>query len=514
MALPTTFFNQLGIELATLRGIEAAWEWMNKVAGSPTYFRDFINARYDNTIQNEDTAETLSKSSLESSVEPSLVSVHSARKSDFETYFFAYLDAAAGTPDADIQAGAIGYTYDAVLAASSEFRISDRSGRFGFIRERMVAEAKNIIRNLVTLGSFTAGSANVGVLADSLAAGDDQLLTGTLNFIVTGDTVGAIDLSVTLTLGTPLIDGSTTFSAENTLRVGKFFEDGQLGLQIQLDLGAVVETGDDGNVFSATTVTNPAEGDSAKGRHFIEVERLAVGGGGPHFRVRWFRAGSLLATDKVTEVDVTGEAGSAVVTLIGSSSTISTTMDKAAAAIKLPVATNKDSDIVFDLKSPRIGDNWSKAVTNGEEGKFASKIARRYRAALLSGPAKSSTNPTAALAGAGAGNVDNGLHSWLFTLVEGSKESARSVNASTPLNVVDKTVDGKVDLTGVAAGPAGTTARRIYRTVAGNSGPYKFVGVINDNVTTTFQDNVADASLGAATTTEIDDTLANSLSMT
>lgn len=101
-----------------------------------------------------------------------------------------------------------------------------------------------------------------------------------------------------------------------------------------------------------------------------------------------------------------------------------------------------------------------------------------------------------ALAGAGAGNVDNGLHTYKYTYVSIYGESDGSP-VSDGVTVADKTVDGKVALTGVAVGPAGTTARRIYRTVAGGAGDFKLVATIADNVTTTYQDNVADASLGA-----------------
>jgi hypothetical protein len=105
---------------------------------------------------------------------------------------------------------------------------------------------------------------------------------------------------------------------------------------------------------------------------------------------------------------------------------------------------------------------------------------------------------TAALAGAGAGNVDNGNHGWFTTFVGSAPfEESGVTTKSNVLNVVDKTTNGKVNLTGIPLGPAGTTARKIYRTVSGDTGNPKLVGTISDNTTTTFQDNVADAGLGA-----------------
>jgi len=56
----------------------------------------------------------------------------------------------------------------------------------------------------------------------------------------------------------------------------------------------------------------------------------------------------------------------------------------------------------------------------------------------------------------------------------------------------------KMSLTSLPLGPAGTTARKIYRTaVGGVSGSQKYVATINDNTTTTYSDTTPDASLSA-----------------
>ena len=105
--------------------------------------------------------------------------------------------------------------------------------------------------------------------------------------------------------------------------------------------------------------------------------------------------------------------------------------------------------------------------------------------------------PGDALAGTGAGNVDNGLHTYKFTYVAGDGESDGSP-ISDGVTVADKTVNGKVAVSAIAVGPAGTVSRKLYRTVAGGAGDHKLVATISGNVTTTYEDNVADASLGAA----------------
>jgi hypothetical protein len=104
--------------------------------------------------------------------------------------------------------------------------------------------------------------------------------------------------------------------------------------------------------------------------------------------------------------------------------------------------------------------------------------------------------PTAPTAAAGAaGNVDVGAHSWTVTFLINAGETAPGPKS----NVLTITASPKqVNLSAVPTGPRGTTGRKIYRTVAGDTGSHLLVGTINDNTTTTFLDNVADASLGAA----------------
>lgn len=112
-------------------------------------------------------------------------------------------------------------------------------------------------------------------------------------------------------------------------------------------------------------------------------------------------------------------------------------------------------------------------------------------------PDAPTTAPADALAGAGAGNVDNGLHTYRVTYVSPKGESSGSP-VSDGVTVADKTVNGKVAVSAIPVGPSDTTARKLYRTIAGNTGDHKLVATISDNVTTTYEDNIADGSLGAA----------------
>jgi hypothetical protein len=102
---------------------------------------------------------------------------------------------------------------------------------------------------------------------------------------------------------------------------------------------------------------------------------------------------------------------------------------------------------------------------------------------------------TAALAGVGAGNVDNGIHSYqvAFYTADGHTEPGTTSNVVT---VVDKASDGKVQLTNI---PTSTddrvVGRYIFRKKATDAYFY-LLADIADNTTTTYLDNTADAGLG------------------
>lgn len=105
------------------------------------------------------------------------------------------------------------------------------------------------------------------------------------------------------------------------------------------------------------------------------------------------------------------------------------------------------------------------------------------------------TAPTAAMVVPDdPGNVDIGTHSYKVTFVSGTETEGG--DASIEIDVIDNAVNGKVFLTEIPTGPIGTTARKIYRTRAGNSAPWKLLTTLADNTTTTYTDDTADADLG------------------
>lgn len=103
---------------------------------------------------------------------------------------------------------------------------------------------------------------------------------------------------------------------------------------------------------------------------------------------------------------------------------------------------------------------------------------------------------TAALAGAGAGNLDNAAYSYKVTFVNAQGETEAGTVSNT-ITVVDNATNGQIALTAIPTGPATVTARKVYRTEGGGSS-YLLLTTINDNTTTTYTDNIADGSLGAA----------------
>lgn len=96
---------------------------------------------------------------------------------------------------------------------------------------------------------------------------------------------------------------------------------------------------------------------------------------------------------------------------------------------------------------------------------------------------------------AAAGNVNTGVHRYLCTFVTSAGET-QAGDISAAVTVVDSAINGKVSLTAIPLGGGAVTTRKLYRTVAGGS-QYLLLATLADNTTTTYTDNIADASLGA-----------------
>lgn len=104
-------------------------------------------------------------------------------------------------------------------------------------------------------------------------------------------------------------------------------------------------------------------------------------------------------------------------------------------------------------------------------------------------------------------NVANGGTYFLEATISGNVVTTfTSSKADSALGeqLVDgntTTAGGQILVTAIALGGAGTTARKLYRTESGGSS-YKLVTTLADNITTSYQDNKGDGSLGSTASGE------------
>lgn len=99
-----------------------------------------------------------------------------------------------------------------------------------------------------------------------------------------------------------------------------------------------------------------------------------------------------------------------------------------------------------------------------------------------------------------AGNL-NGTYYYIIVLITGWQENNGNfrVNGFCPSSesTVISVTNSQVNLTGIPTGKQGTIGRAIYRTKAGGaSGSEQFAGIIWDNTTTSWTDNIADTAIG------------------
>lgn len=112
---------------------------------------------------------------------------------------------------------------------------------------------------------------------------------------------------------------------------------------------------------------------------------------------------------------------------------------------------------------------------------------------------------TATLVATSTGNVDDGNHSYKVTYITADGET--DLGAESNVVTVDAT-HKKVNLTNIPHSNSFiVTGRKIYRTKAGGT-DYYLLTTINDNVTTTYTDNTADASLSGGSANYLNNTTA------
>ncbi len=104
--------------------------------------------------------------------------------------------------------------------------------------------------------------------------------------------------------------------------------------------------------------------------------------------------------------------------------------------------------------------------------------------------------PGAPVVASGAAGTPNGTYKCQVTFRNFMGETIGGTEATVSVT------NQKIAWSSIPLGPAGTTARGLYRTIAaGATGTEQLVTVLADNTTTTYTDNIADTSLGGAVPT-------------
>lgn len=225
---------------------------------------------------------------------------------------------------------------------------------------------------------------------------------------------------------------------------------------------------------SYSTTVQPAPG----APNAAVVSGSGLGVGAYKYQVTWVNASG--ETTGGTEISVTTTSGNQSVRLDGlpigpagvtSRKIYRTVVGGASGAEKLMTS---------------IGDNTTTSfVDTIPDGSLGATIPATNTAAI---PA-----PGAASAAAGAAGNPNGAYKYQVTFVNAGGETTGGVEFTITVT------NTQVSLTNIPLGPSGTTSRKVYRTAAaGASGSEKLVATIADNTTTSYTDNIADASLGAA----------------
>ncbi len=379
----TKIQTQFGAVLRNLRKIEALIDHVIRATDASHNRRLLTQANgFDTTVDVEARAHGKQLAHFDGPLVSSLRTLWTGYRSEIEHEddFFGVIDAGLGLSAEDLNAAAIKYVYD---TTNDVISIVNRLGYLGALYNDMIAQAQRITPNVVSAGAFTAKSGNRGLLTVSSMTYLGHMLTGTLVFECVDETVDQPKLQVTLETAEKTYDDLLVIEADNDLNIDKTYEDGPTGLSASLvrtGLTAPTETGDNGNIFSATTISTPKEGDMSGGVLQVRVTRQSSG---DTWLIEFFSTSARTLSTKVGSATTNTTVGTAALDVpLRNGTRFQSTFDRAAAAALLTVAGNQDDDISFDIKTPRKGDRWTREVTNDYAGKFATKIAKAWRASL------------------------------------------------------------------------------------------------------------------------------------
>lgn len=513
-----TLMAQLGAHLKNLRMLHVVREQARLASGASNMRRLMLTNSGDPAYSTSDTEEAAAYVQDGSHLDDVLVPA-------LQDSFIAYRDGLAEVTswfgvvaselslDIDDLGDPIEYDHSDV---AGEIRISKRGGPLGALYDALLAAGYVVVASKITAGSLVPKATNSGEL-ETTQVGVDRFFpncpSGKLVLICTDPAISAPKFSVKHIFdGTAILaDGTPSLEGEFELQAEQPYTDGSIGLNgvvfSRPGLAAPEEFNDDADLFSGFSVESPHEDDCDEGKFYLSVYRDLT---------KWYlyvhraaaRGGSDLVGQLYPDIDTGTEALSIT---CSNGSVINFTFDHDAALVEFPdTQTGEELDAYIDIGTLAEGDEFSITLSNSGAGNFSTKLKHAWRAHLPSGPAKPSTAPVDALAGAGAGSVDNGDYVYAVSFVSLLGESGVGAE-SGGVTVVDNSTNGKVALSSIPLGPSGTTARKIYRRTS-DPDTLKLLTTISDNVTTTYQDNATQASLSgnAAPLTEIDEDYAAS----
>jgi len=226
--------------------------------------------------------------------------------------------------------------------------------------------------------------------------------------------------------------------------------------------------------------TAAGDSDTVDGQHAADFDvagaadaKLAKVSGTDHHIVH------IVGTGALQEVEDSGIASDDLVTMsaVGGASNLLFTpaADRAAA---------KTSQLFWDETNSRLG------LVNAAPDQRLNVSFGAVKFDYIPAP----TAPSAALAGAGAGNVNNGAHKYYVTYYAAGTYETNLSPVSNIVTVVNNTTNGKVTVTIPVSTNPFVIYRRIYRTKAGGSAVF-FLANVTNNTAVTYTDNTADASL-------------------
>lgn len=400
----TTLQTQMAAELVKSRKIHALREHA-RLADNANYDRRLLvqTNGYSTSDNEEAAAYAHATNYLDRTLVPALEDQFRRLRSTIQdpTGFFGVLAAEISAKAEDIAIGAIEYEY---LDTDGAITITSRKGLLGALRRQMELDGEYVTPNVVTPGSLTAKAGNVGSLTGTTLTFEGHCPSGTFTFKCVDESVSApkFEVSLKLVTGSKLADGVPTLEADNRLQPEKAFSDGPTGCSAMVltrsGLASPTESGDGHALFSSTSFTTPKTGDCTAGRFFVTVTRLA----GNAWDIVFYKDSALTEVvgrglDNATSAAPTGTSSTSTCTAVLANGTIvAFTFSKANAHSNLANVGDDDTDIYFDIATPRLGDEWTLAVTNDYAGNFATKILHLWRVSLPTTGSNLWTNSLAA----------------------------------------------------------------------------------------------------------------------